>query len=573
MNSFRIQLHSFEMQNTQSRDFQEKWYNLTADSIQFEPKSRRPNVQKELTVHPILMRFIDLARVLAKAPVRRRRICLALLLAASFSNPIFAVEANEHQVPAPWANHPVLRQFSLDGKELPSELFLVRTRGYLPEKPGIVVHGEISGLYLVSGDPAKISALTRSGFSVTPLRSRPAQSRSASRQWTRLDTPDSTVEAMVAQVEWPGVSDKIQWLVDFGTRYSYAPNHYEVAESIGGAFSACGLQPVLSSFEYGHTTMWNVEATQTGTVYPDSFFIICGHFDSISESPLVSAPGADDNGTGVATVLTAAEILTQYEFEYSIRYVCFGGEEQGLRGSKVYAGQAAAEDLGIVGALNFDMMGYWEPGVEMDLEIETNQASQWLAAAIVNAAELYTNAPYELHVFDGAWWGDHASFWDEGYAAVNHEEAWDWGDPDFNPYYHTTSDIPVYLGPSFVVGNIKIGVAALATLAVVVPDVTDVEDSITPPSYAGSLRAYPNPFYGQVNFRVSGLTNREDIKIIVYDVTGRAVALLPIVLQGDGGTTDWNVTDDPGQNLGAGVYFVRVDGGSDISPIKILYIK
>jgi hypothetical protein len=504
---------------------------------------------------------------------RSRFIGFSILLAAFITGPSFAAEIQELQAAKQWTHHPALQSFSVDKQALPAEIFLVRTREQLPDEAGIVVHGASKDLFLVSGDPAKIMELAQRGFSVTPLHGRPAPPRSAYRKWIRLDTPDSTIAAMVAQVEWTGVYNKIQWLVDFGTRYSYAANHYEVAESIGTVFADYGLQPILSSFEYNYTTMWNVEATQTGTVYPDSFFIICGHFDSISEISLTSAPGADDNGTGTATVLTAAEILTQHDFEYSIRYICFGGEEQGLRGSAAYAGAAAAESLGIVGVLNFDMMGYWEPGVEMDLEIETNVASQWLAAAIINAANLYTSAPYELHVFDGAWWGDHASFWDEGYAAVNHEEAWDWGDPDFNPYYHTTSDLPIYIGSSFTVGNIKIGVAALATLAVLVPDVTAVDDPITPPKFAASLRAHPNPFHGQIKFMVEGLTDHEKVRALVYNVRGRKIASVPVILHDGSGTADWQTSEGSDVEIVAGVYFVKLEGILDISPMKIVCIK
>jgi hypothetical protein len=232
--------------------------------------------------------------------------------------------------------------------------------------------------------------------------------------------------------------------------------------------------------------MWNVEAVQTGTVYPDSYVIICGHFDSVSDQPMQSAPGADDNATGTTAVLTAAEILSNHAFEYSIRYVCFSGEEQGLVGSFHYSSWARLNDVDIVGVLNFDMLGYWESGVDKDLEIETNRASRWLAEAVINAAELYTDTAYELHIDDWAWWGDHWYFWRTGYAAVNHEEAWDWLDPDFNPYYHTTNDRLEHLDPDFTAGNIEVGVAALATLAGYVPPVS-VSFDIRP----GSCR---NPF-------------------------------------------------------------------------------
>ncbi|MDH3457646.1 MAG: M28 family peptidase, partial [Gemmatimonadota bacterium] len=205
-----------------------------------------------------------------------------------------------------------------------------------------------------------------------------------------------------------------------------------------------------------------------------------------SNQPMQLAPGADDNATGTTAVLTAAEILSRHAFAYSIRYVCFSGEEQGLVGSFHYSSWARRNNVDIVGVLNFDMLGYWESGVDKDLEIETNRASRWLAEATINAAELYTDTPYELHIDDWAWWGDHWHFWRTGYAAVNHEEAWDWLDPDFNPYYHTTNDRLEYLDPDFTVGNIEVGVAALATLAGYVPPVS-VSFEIRP----GSCR---NPF-------------------------------------------------------------------------------
>jgi hypothetical protein len=458
------------------------------------------------------------------------------------------------------AGHPALAPFDLTGEELPSELFLVRTRGELPEEPGVVVHGAYKDVHLVSGDAAIVLRLAESGCAVIPLTALPTGSPPPYRQWTRIDTPDPAIAAMVAQVNWTAVSSRIQWLVDFGTRYSYAPNHFDVADAIAGVLKDYGLEASLSSFQYGGATMWNVEAVQIGTVHPDSFYVLCGHFDATSEASMVSAPGADDNGTGVATVLTAAEILTQHDFEYSIRYICFGGEEQGLRGSQAYASWAAQNSMGIVGVLNFDMMGYWEPGRDKDLEIETNQASQWLAAAITNAANLYTGALYELHVFDGAWWGDHASFWDNGYAAVNHEEAWDWGDPDFNPYYHSTNDLLTHIDADFTVGNIQIGVAALATLAGYVPDVTGVGGQTTPPTLSGTIRAYPNPFDGRITLSVSGLQHRERTTVLIYDARGRRVGSVPVTLV--------DVID-----MTAGVYFGRLQGVPGAEPAKIVYVK
>ncbi len=397
--------------------------------------------------------------------------CLVLagFIAGAIGSPAFAGENTNSLDFDRLAKHPALQPFDIAGKKLPSNLFLVRTRGDLPVKKGLMVHGTHKDVFLVSGDTKVVMDLTKSGCTVLPVKDLPAAAPPVMREWAWINTPDPDIAAMVAQVEWAGVMDKVQWLVDFDTRFSYAPNHGDVAESIADVFASYGLQSTLFSFYFDGTTMWNVEATQIGALYPNSYVVICGHFDSISEDPMNLAPGADDNATGTAAVLTAAEILSQYTFDNSIRYVCFGAEEQGLIGSYFYTADARQKNLDIVGALNFDMLGYWEPGVEKDLEIETNQASLWMAQAVVNAADLYTDASYELHIYDWAWWGDHFRFWLAGYPAVNHEESWDWYDPDFNPYYHTTNDLPQYLDPDFTVDNIQIGVAALATLATAGP--------------------------------------------------------------------------------------------------------
>jgi hypothetical protein len=422
-------------------------------------------------------------------------VAVVVLFAVFISGPALAVEQSRSRSVDHSAKHPALQPFDLTGKKLPANLFLVRTRGELPQADGIVVHGDHEGVFLVSGDPAVVRGLAQKGCAVIPLDDLPEMPRPVARDWIWIDTPDPDIEAMVAQVNWTGVSDKIQRLVDYGTRYSFAANHNDVAESLRDAFDSFGLQTTMRSFNFMGATMWNVEATQTGTTYPNSYVIICGHFDSLSENPMDSAPGADDNATGTAAVLTAAEILSQHTFDYSIRYICFSGEEQGLVGSYYYASWARMNDLDIVGVLNFDMLGYWEPGVEKDLEIETNQASQWLAEAVVNATDLYTDTPYKLHVYDWAWWGDHFWFWMMGYPGVNHEESWDWGDPDFNPHYHSSTDLPEYVNPGFTVGNIKVGVATLATLA--------NADSPQPVSFDVQPGSCPNPF----NPKSRGVTN------------------------------------------------------------------
>jgi aminopeptidase YwaD len=78
-----------------------------------------------------------------------------------------------------------------------------------------------------------------------------------------------------------------------------------------------------SPFTYGSVTSKNLIITKTGTLYPNKYVIICGHFDTIY------GPGVNDNGSGTSIILEAARILQNVPTEYSIKFIHFSGEEQG----------------------------------------------------------------------------------------------------------------------------------------------------------------------------------------------------------------------------------------------------
>jgi len=104
----------------------------------------------------------------------------------------------------------------------------------------------------------------------------------------------------------------------------------------------------------------NVIAIQRGTADPNRFVVMSGDIDSrvsdVMDAESVS-PGANDNASGVAGVLEAARVLSQYEFEGSIMYAQLSGEEQGLFGGQILAEYAKEQGWDIKGVLNNDMIG------------------------------------------------------------------------------------------------------------------------------------------------------------------------------------------------------------------------
>ncbi|WP_336960746.1 M28 family peptidase [Chryseobacterium contaminans] len=110
-----------------------------------------------------------------------------------------------------------------------------------------------------------------------------------------------------------------------------------------------------SPFTYGSVTSKNLIITKTGTLYPNKYVIICGHFDTIN------GPGVNDNGSGTSIILEAARILQNVPTEYSIKFIHFSGEEQGLIGSSHYVNNVAYQNgvrkLDIKLVFNLDQVG------------------------------------------------------------------------------------------------------------------------------------------------------------------------------------------------------------------------
>lgn len=104
----------------------------------------------------------------------------------------------------------------------------------------------------------------------------------------------------------------------------------------------------------------NVVAVQKGKKYPNRYVIMSGDIDSRASNTMdftTDAPGANDNASGMAGVMEAARVLSQYEFDSSIVYLGLSGEEQGLFGGKGFAEMAKKEGWDIIGVLNNDMIG------------------------------------------------------------------------------------------------------------------------------------------------------------------------------------------------------------------------
>ena len=109
------------------------------------------------------------------------------------------------------------------------------------------------------------------------------------------------------------------------------------------------------------TNLGNAVAFLKGTDPSDKrIIIISGHLDSRVSDVMDAtgfAPGANDDGSGVAAVIESARVLSRSKFPVSILFVAVSGEEQGLLGAKMLADKAKEDQWQIEAVLNNDMIG------------------------------------------------------------------------------------------------------------------------------------------------------------------------------------------------------------------------
>ncbi|MCQ4035979.1 M20/M25/M40 family metallo-hydrolase [Kaistella montana] len=192
---------------------------------------------------------------------------------------------------------------------------------------------------------------------------------------------DPEIVRYVNQVNKDSLKANIEKLVSFGTRHTMsstsdpykgigAARNWVLAKFRNYAKNSGGRMEVFLQNEDLQpdgkrinkvTNLGNASALLKGTDPNDKrIIIISGHLDSrVSDVMDASgfAPGANDDGSGLAAVIESARILSQSKFPVSILFVAVSGEEQGLLGAKMLADKAKAENWEIEAVLNNDMIG------------------------------------------------------------------------------------------------------------------------------------------------------------------------------------------------------------------------
>lgn len=262
--------------------------------------------------------------------------------------------------------------------------------------------------------------------------------------------------------------DPVRWYLDVGTlsnwnRHISSVDNVSARDWIKDQLDQ--LRPsssTLQKFTVAGRDAWNVVATFDAGPSSD-IFIVCGHYDSISERPSESAPGAEDNATGAAAVLELARVFAGASRSSTLMFITFSGEEQGLVGSKAFVRSLDPGTRSRVKAvLNMDMIGYSKDDSE-DVLLESSSRYKTLVDQYAAAARLVSGLKY--YTSFNPYGSDHMPFIDNNIPAILTIDN-DWGD---YPSYHRSSDTIDKVSRDMGAAILRMNAAALAGMLRMAP--------------------------------------------------------------------------------------------------------
>jgi hypothetical protein len=356
----------------------------------------------------------------------------------------------------------------------------------------------------------------------------------------RAETPwpdvDPRVVTLLSGVSEPRLAATLQKLGSFQTRHTLS------SEAPGRGIAAAGqwmledlraasprLQVAFDTYavpKQGERVTRDVALRNVMAVLPGRSarrFYVSGHYDTVARQPGGAfdwtitdnpAPGVNDDGSGTALTLELARVFAQsgIEFDATLVFIAFAGEEQGLVGAKLHAQKAAAEGWTIDGVLNNDIVGGVQGGdgtvdsasVRVFSEGPEDSRSRQLARAIRRQAARYVPGHQVRLVARHDRFGrggDHTAFNQHGFPGVRFSES-----KENFARQHVAEDTFEGVSPAYLAKNARVNAAALAVLALAPPAPGVVDErgrpllDRQPSGYDARLRWTASP--GAAGYRV-----------------------------------------------------------------------
>lgn len=259
---------------------------------------------------------------------------------------------------------------------------------------------------------------------------------------------ETAIVDLLKNVEAARLKSDVEFLSSYKTRLVGTDDNRKSVDWVESRLKTLGF--VTSQICY-RSGACSVIADKVGTSLGKETALVIAHIDSVGKG----FAGADDNASGVASLLEIARVLSSREHFYNMRFLVTNGEESGLLGAEHYAAELSrsGDISNLVMAINMDMVGYNKNGI---VELETDSPFEDLAKDFSELASTYTKLRTKITL--GAWGSDHVPFIKKNVPTVLTIENWD----TKTPCYHQACDKPDTINYEYASEITKLNIAAVA---------------------------------------------------------------------------------------------------------------
>lgn len=296
------------------------------------------------------------------------------------------------------------------------------------------------------------------------------------------------------------LENTLTWL-----KNKYLSYGYTASQMVEDSYTYQGSQAVCK----------NLIVTKIGTLYPNKYVIIDGHYDSIGGT------GTNDNGSGVVSILEVARLLQNIPTQYSIKFINFSGEEDGLVGSQHYVstvvnGTTPKMDIRLL--FNIDEVGGVAGMVNNTITCErdtssptsNNAASNIFTNELITCVGLYSPLNALLSY---AYASDYMSF------QINNEVITGFFETNETTHKHTATDLLINMDANYVYNVAKAAIGAMLHFSI-------IDTALDTNNYQSDFQVsfFPNPTKAILNINKGTLT-AADYSIKLIDLQGKVVFL------------------------------------------------
>lgn len=370
---------------------------------------------------------------------------------------------------------------------------------------------------------------------------------------------DPFIRSVVDKIQQSNLTSEIQKLQSFKSRNIFSDSLNSSCNYLQERIASLGYQPELHNFTYNGKNLSNIAVTIPGRKYPDKIIIIGGHYDSISPDNN-NAPGADDNASGIALILEAIRIFKDYDFDYTLKFLLFSAEEEGLIGSKEWVNKVAVpQSLNIILMINLDMIGgdisYQNTKIVCERDEDSspaanNAASKDYTDTLASFFPVYSSVSA---VISNAYASDYIPFENAGFVITGLFEQ------NISNHYHSTSDLLKYIDLNYYYQVAKGAIAAISHFGRIVKEYCTV--------YYTPQRLQPDSSDYKMELNVLSSSPVTDAQVF-YKINGGHYEKKPLAFNSFSGDTFRYAGTIPAVNYGTRVkYFFYVQNKDSITAL------